>query len=133
MDLMDVIDCVVYCAAKKDDPAQTAQEIASAQKIWDAGESFVTELNDFWSGLIPKYRESDSPEEVEAAAQSVNAKLSRIALRGAMRDMDRSTALALLHVLSSIDPTAQLIIFGTKLDAYAFRTEWNEQHPGSAI
>lgn len=133
MNLMDVIDCVAYCAAKKADPDHTAQEIASAQKIWDSGESFIYDPAELLMNVMPKQRVSDSPEEVEAAAQSVNAKLSRIALSGAMRDMDRNTAMTLLHVLSSIDPEAQLTIFGTKLDAYAFRIEWNEQHPESAI
>lgn len=133
MNLMDVIDCVTYCAAKKADPDQTAHEIASAQKIWDAGESFVSDPKELIINMMPKQREADSQEEVEAAAQSVNAKLSRIALSGALRNMDCNTAMTLLHVLSSIDPEAQLTIFGTKLDAYALRIEWNEQHPESAI
>ena len=132
MNLMDVIDCVTYCAAKKADPDQTAHEIASAQKIWDANESFISDPAELLMGVTSKQRASDSPEEVEAAAQSVNAKLADIALRGMMRKMSRDTAKALVGVLEG-SPLATINLFGVRLTAYDVRLAWNDQHQDDYI
>ena len=132
MNLMDVIDCVTYCAAKKADPDQTAHEIASAQKIWDANESFISDPAELLMGVTSKQRASDSPEEVEAAAQSVNAQLADIALRGMMRKMSRDTAKALVGVLEG-SPLATINLFGVRLTAYDVRLAWNDQHQDDYI
>lgn len=132
MNLMDVIDCVTYCAAKKADPEQTAHEIASAQKIWDANESFISDPAELLMGVTSKQRASDSPEEVEAAAESVNSKLADIALRGLMRTMSRDTAKALIGVLEG-SPLATINLFGVRLTAYDVRHAWNDQHQDDYI
>ena len=132
MNLMDVIDCVTYCAAKKADPDQTAHEIASAQKIWDANESFISDPAELLMGVTSKQRASDSPEEVEAAAESVNSKLAAIALRGMMRKMSRDTAKALVGVLEG-SPLATINLFGVRLTAYDVRLAWNDQHQDDYI
>lgn len=132
MNLMDVIDCVTYCAAKKADPDQTAHEIASAQKIWDANESFISDPAELLMGVTSKQRASDSPEEVEAAAESVNSKLAAIALRGMMRKMSRDTAKALIGVLDG-SPLATINLFGVRLTAYDVRLAWNDQHQDDYI
>ena len=132
MNMMDVIDCVAYCAAKKADPDQTAQEIASAQKIWDAGESFVSDPKELIISMMPKQRESDSQEEVEAAAESVNSKLADIALRGMMRKMSRDTAKALVGVLDG-STLATINLFGVRLTAYDVRLAWDDQHQDDYI
>ena len=132
MNLMDVIDCVTYCAAKKADPDQTAHEIASAQKIWDANESFISDPAELLMGVTSKQRASDSPEEVEAAAESVNSKLAAIALRGMMRKMSRDTAKALISVLEG-SPLATINLFGVRLTAYDVRLAWNDQHQDDYI
>lgn len=132
MNLMDVIDCVTYCAAKKADPDQTAHEIASAQKIWDAGESFVSDPKKLIISMMPKQREADSQEEVEAAAESVNSKLADIALRGMMREMSRDTAKALVGVLEG-SPLATINLFGVRITAYDVRLAWNDQHQDDYI
>lgn len=132
MNLMDVIDCVTYCAAKKADPEQTAMVVTSAQKIWDAGESFASDPKELIINMMPKQRKSDSQEEVEAAAESVNSKLADIALRGMMRDMSRYTANALVGVLEG-SPFATINLFGVRLTAYDVRLAWNDQHQDDYI
>ena len=59
MNLMDVIDFVVYGAAQKADPEQTATVVTSAQKIWDAGESFISDPKELIVNMMPKLREAD--------------------------------------------------------------------------
>lgn len=132
MNLMDVIDFVVYGAAQKADPEQTATVVTSAQKIWDAGESFISDPKELIVNMMPKQREADSQEEVEAAAQSVNSKLADIALRGMMQEMSRDTAKALIGVLEG-SPLATINLFGVRLTAYDMRLAWNDQHQDDYI
>lgn len=132
MNMMDVIDCVTYCAAKKADPEQTAMVVTLAQKIWDAGESFASDQKDLITNMMPKQREADSQEEVDAAAESVNSKLAGIALRGMLREMSRDTAKALVGVLEG-SPLATINLFGVRLTAYDVRHAWNDQHQDDYI
>lgn len=132
MNLMDVIDCVTYCAAKKADPEQTAMVVTLAQKIWDAGESFASDPKELITNMMPKQREADSQEEVEAAAESVNSKLADIALRGMLREMSRDTAKALVGVLEG-SHLATINLFGVRLTAYDVRLAWNDQHQDDYI
>lgn len=130
MNILEKISPVIENAARRADVERAQSIIAETQKMWDAGESFVSTgfaLDD----LYPRQREDDSAEEAEAAAQSLEVQLAQLAIDGAMKAILKETASAMCEALESADPFASVTLYGVKIPVRVFADRWNKMHPGN--
>lgn len=129
MNILEKISPVIENAARRADAKRAQSIIAETQKMWDAGESFVSTgfaLDD----LYPRQREDDSAEEVEAAASALEVQLAQLAIDGAMKAIPKETASAMCEALENSDLYASITLFGEKMPVRVFADRWNKMHPG---
>lgn len=130
MNILEKVSPVIENAARRADAEKAQAIIAETQKMWDAGESFVSTgfvLDDFY----PRQREDDRDEEVEAAARALETQLAQLAIDGAMKAILKETAAAMCEALENSDPYASVTLFGEKMPVRVFADRWNKIHPGN--
>ena len=99
-------------AALDEDAAKAHAIIDDVQAAWDAGDSFLTSgISDLFD---TKSRESDSDEEMAAAATLMQGQLSGLALVDA-------------------DPFAAIKIYGIEMPITEFARRWNTVHPDDKV
>lgn len=128
MKILEKVSPVIENAARRADAEKAQAIIAEAQKMWDAGESFVSTgfaLDD----LYPRQREDDSAEEVEAATSALEAQLAQLAIDGSMKAVQKETAAAMCAALEAADPLASITLFGEDMPVRVFADRWNKVHP----
>lgn len=132
MNILEKVSPVIENAARRADAEKAQAIIAETQKMWDAGESFVSTgfvLDD----LYPRQREDDGAEEVEAASSALEVQLAQLAIDGALKYMPKETASAMCAVLESADPFASVTLYGVKMPVRVFADRWNKIHPGNGF
>lgn len=121
-----IISPVIRAAAFAANEAEANRLCLEAQGAWDAGQSFAH------SPLVPLFgtatRESDSEEEIDAAAQQLETQLAMLAIRHAVSAMSREECTAVARFLDSIDLGARIMAFGQELQSADLRLIWNRQH-----
>lgn len=120
---------VITGAARRADAKKAQYIINETQKMWDAGESFVSTgfaLDDFY----PRQREDDSSEEVGAAAKNLEVQLAQLAVEGAMKSIPKETAAAMCETLEAADTFARITLYGINIPVRDFVDRWNKEHPG---
>lgn len=130
MNILEKASPVIENAARRTDGEKAQAIIDEAQKMWDAGESFVSTgfaLDDPY----PRQREDDSAEEVEAASSALEVQLAQLAIDGALKSMPKETASAMCEALENADPFASITLFGEKMQVRVFADRWNKIHPGN--
>lgn len=130
MKILGKVSPVIENAARRTDGEKAQAIIDEVQKMWDAGESFVSTgcaLDD----LYPRQREDDSADEVEAAASALEVQLAQLAIDGALKSMPKETASAMCASLENADPFASVTLFGEKMPVRVFANRWNKMHPGN--
>lgn len=123
---------VIAEAARRADAKKTQDIINETQKMWDAGESFVSTgfaLDDFY----PRQREDDSSEEIGAAAKNLEMQLAQLAIDGAMKSIPKETAAAMCEALEAADSFASITLYGEKIPVRDFADRWNKVNPGNAF
>ena len=118
-------------AALDEDAAKAHAIIDDVQAAWDAGDSFLTSgISDLFD---TKSRESDSEEEMAAAATLMQGQLSGLALDGAMRAISKDAAVAMCNALVDADPFAAIKIYGIEIPITEFARRWNTVHPDDKV
>lgn len=118
-------------AALDEDAAKAHAIIDNVQAAWDAGDSFLTSgISDLFD---TKSRESDSEEEMAAAATLMQGQLSSLALDGAMRAISKDAAVAMCNALVDADPFAAIKIYGVEMPITEFARRWNTVHPDDKV
>lgn len=121
------VNPVILQAAKKADASKAKQIIDNVQTAWDNGESFLSAS--FADDILSSARESDSEEEVAAAAKLMQDQLSGLALDGAMRAIGKDTVAAMCRALYDADPFAAINVYGIEMSIPEFARRWNAVHP----
>lgn len=124
MNILEKVSPVIENAARRADAEKAQAIIAETQKMWDAGESFVSTgfvLDDFY----PRQREDDRDEEAEAAARALETQLAQLAIDGAMKAISKDAALAMCNALVDADPFAAIKIYGIEMPITEFARRWN--------
>lgn len=116
-------------AALDEDAAKAHAIIDNVQAAWDAGDSFLTSGDAISDLFDTKSRESDSEEEMAAAATLMQGQLSSLALDGAMRAISKDAAVAMCNALVDADPFAAIKIYGIEMPITEFVRRWNAVHP----
>ena len=118
-------------AALEEDAAKAHAIIDDVQAAWDAGDSFLTSgISDLFD---TKSRESDSEEEMAAAATLMQGQLSGLALDDAMRAISKDAAVAMCNALVDADPFAAIKIYGIEMPITEFARRWNTVHPDDKV
>lgn len=130
MNILEKVSPVIENAARRADAEKAQAIIAETQKMWDAGESFLS-TGCAMDDLYPRQRESDGAEEVYAAAHSLEISLAQLAVDGALRSIPKETAAAMCEALENSDPYASVTLFGEKMPVRVFADRWNKIHPGN--
>ena len=118
-------------AALEEDAAKAHAIIDNVQAAWDAGDSFLTSgISDLFD---TKSRESDSEEEMAAAATLMQGQLSGLALDGAMRAISKDAAVAMCNALVDADLFAAIKIYGIEMPITEFARRWNTVHPDDKV
>lgn len=118
-------------AALDEDAAKAHAIIDDVQAAWDAGDSFLTSgISDLFD---TKSRESDSEEEMAAAATLMQGQLSGLALDGTMRAISKDAAVAMCNALVDADPFAAIKIYGIEMPITEFARRWNTVHPDDKV
>lgn len=122
------VNPIISSAARKFFPEEAEKLIDRTQAVWDSGESFLTTgtIDDLYS----KQRESDSSEELNAAAECLQTQLAQLAIAGAMKSISKNTVAAMCNALDSIDPFSSVTLFGVKIPVRDLADRWNKAHPG---
>lgn len=132
MNILEKVSPVIENAARRADAEKAQAIIAETQKMWDAGESFVSTgfvLDDFY----PRQREDDRDEEAEAAARALETQLAQLAIDGAMKAISKDAALAMCNALVDADPFAAIKIYGIEMPITEFARRWNTVHQDDKV
>lgn len=130
MEILYHVNPIIIEAARRADAEKAQTIIDSVQSQWDAGESFASTGFALYD-LYPCQREGDSPEEVNAAASVLEARLAYLAIDGSMKAIPKETAAAMCEALESADPLASITLYGVKMPVRDFADRWNKAHPGN--
>ena len=126
-----IVNPSILRAALDEDAAKAHAIIDDVQAAWDAGDSFLTSgISDLFD---TKSRESDSEEEMAAAATLMQGQLSGLALDGAMRAISKDAAVAMCNALVDADPFAAIKIYGIEMPITEFARRWNTVHQDDKV
>lgn len=126
-----IVNPSILRAALDEDAAKAHAIIDDVQAAWDAGDSFLTSgISDLFD---TKSRESDSEEEMAAAATLMQGQLSGLALDGAMGAISKYAAVAMCNALVDADPFAAIKIYGIEMPITEFARRWNTVHPDDKV
>lgn len=130
MNILEKVSPVIENAARRADAEKAQAIIAETQKMWDAGESFLS-TGCAMDDLYPRQRESDGAEEVYAAAHSLEISLAQLAVDGALRSIPKETAATMCEALENADPFASITLYGLKMTVRDFASRWSKMHPSN--
>lgn len=121
------VNPVILQAAKKEDAEKAKKIIDGVQAAWENGQSFLSTGN-FINDLFPQPRESDSDEEMSAAAKLMQDQLADLALDGVMRSISKDAVSVMCRALIDADPLASVTIYGIEMPVTEIAQRWNAVH-----
>lgn len=126
------VNPVILQTAKKADAEKAQRIIDGVQTAWENGQSFLS-TGIFINDLFPQPRESDSDEEMAAAAKLMQDQLADLALDGAMHSISKDAVSVMCRALIDADPLASVTIYGIEMPVTELVQRWNAVHPDDKL